>query len=600
MYPENQTHPCTRHRTKRSVLGPLLFGFILMATSVSAAGTANWQGDYATAEGFRLQRDSTGYHLPSAIAFVPQPGPDPKDPLYFVTELRGTIKVVSNDRTVSTFAEGLQNLIPQRELPDHLGEIGMAGICLEPEHGYVFVTYAYQDESGIFRNAIMRFETKPRVFALKPTGRKLIAPILAGFVSNVSHQIGPLAAVDGKLFVNIGDSLAGVEARDLDFPNGKILRMTLDGLPLRDNPWAVDADPQRMRNYLWAVGFRNPFSLCAVNGRLFAAENGLDLDRFVEVQRGADFLYGGDADASGANALYVWSPAVSPVQVAYDATGNGTADFPQQWRDKFFIALAGSPTDDPGPDHRRKSVVSLGVDFEHNRLAQTPRQILRYIGPNKQLVVGVAVGPDGLYVVPMLPDAEGVTAILHLDYKPDGMHPHLLRKPRTAQELVTAKCMVCHRIDGRGLGSAAPALSRLTLAERVLEQIENPKYLDQLREIDALSPEPFIRYRKAREEIRTATGLEKARLWIKYRLLEPKFDRTVVAMPNLGLTEDEAETIASWMIEPSTGERLQLHVRPLLGVEAKRSMMMFGTGALAGSLVAAGLAYLLLRRRLRR
>ena len=194
----------------------------------------------------------------------------------------------------------------------------MAGICLEPEHGYVFVSYAYEDKDGIYRNAIMRFETKPRVFSVKPTGQKQMAPVLDNFVSNVSHQIGPLAVVGGNLFVDVGDNFSSVEARDLDFPNGKILRMTLDGLPLPDNPWAVDANPQHIRNYLWAVGFRNPFSLCAVKGRLFAAENGLDLDRFIEVKRGADYLYGGEADASASNALYVWSPAVSPVQMGYD------------------------------------------------------------------------------------------------------------------------------------------------------------------------------------------------------------------------------------------------------------------------------------------
>ena len=272
---QQQPRPARWHPLRGLVVS--LVGLVFTAAFANAAPNPAWQGDYATVEGFRIRRDTMGYHLPTAIAFVPEPGPDPKDPLYYVTELRGTLKVVTNDRTVMTFAEGFQKLIPRKELPDHLGEIGMAGICLEPEHGYVFVSYAYEDKDGIYRNAIMRFETKPRVFSVKPTGQKQMAPVLDNFVSNVSHQIGPLAVVGGNLFVDVGDSFSSVEARDLDFPNGKILRMTLDGLPLPDNPWAVDADPQHIRNYLWAVGFRNPFSLCAVKGRLFAAENGLIL-----------------------------------------------------------------------------------------------------------------------------------------------------------------------------------------------------------------------------------------------------------------------------------------------------------------------------------
>ena len=225
------------------------------------------------------------------------------------------------------------------------------------------------------------------------------------------------------------------------------------------------------------------------------------------------------------------------------------------------------------------------------------RSTLRYVGAQRQLIVGVAVGPDGLYVVPMLPDAEGATAILHLDYEPAEAHPRLIIKSRTAQEIVTTRCMVCHHVDGRGLGSAAPALSRLTLADRILDQIDNPAYLDQLRTIDSLTTEPFVRYRKAREEVRSAAGVEKARLWIKYRVLEPRFDRTVVAMPNLGLTEEEADAVASWMVEPSTGERLQLHMRPFLGIEAKRSMITFGTGVLLGTILAIGPIYWFLRRR---
>ncbi len=44
----------------------------------------------------------------------------------------------------------------------------MAGICLDPDHGYVFVTYAYRDEAGILRNGISRFSAQPLTFAGKP------------------------------------------------------------------------------------------------------------------------------------------------------------------------------------------------------------------------------------------------------------------------------------------------------------------------------------------------------------------------------------------------------------------------------------------------
>ena len=55
--------------------------------------------------GFALEVDTAGYELPTALAFVPHAGSGPKDPLYFVVELRGKVKVVTNDRTVLVFAD---------------------------------------------------------------------------------------------------------------------------------------------------------------------------------------------------------------------------------------------------------------------------------------------------------------------------------------------------------------------------------------------------------------------------------------------------------------------------------------------------------------
>ena len=46
---------------------------------------ADFRADWALAEGFTLRRDAQGFHFPTSMVFVPEPGPGPKDPLYFVT-----------------------------------------------------------------------------------------------------------------------------------------------------------------------------------------------------------------------------------------------------------------------------------------------------------------------------------------------------------------------------------------------------------------------------------------------------------------------------------------------------------------------------------
>ncbi len=63
--------------------------------------------------GFEIDVVATGLRLPTNIAFVPNPGPDADDPLFFVTELYGSIQVVRRDGTRQTFATGLLDYNPQ-------------------------------------------------------------------------------------------------------------------------------------------------------------------------------------------------------------------------------------------------------------------------------------------------------------------------------------------------------------------------------------------------------------------------------------------------------------------------------------------------------
>ena len=71
----------------QSVLNLCLF----CCFSVKAAAEDSWRMDWVATTGFSLEIDTEGYDFPSAIAFVPNPGPGPKDPIYFVTELRGKV-----------------------------------------------------------------------------------------------------------------------------------------------------------------------------------------------------------------------------------------------------------------------------------------------------------------------------------------------------------------------------------------------------------------------------------------------------------------------------------------------------------------------------
>src|SRR5690606_37382795 len=94
----------------------------------------------AVAPGYRLDVDSVGYDLPTSVAIIPEPFDGEGAPVYFVAELQGTIKVVTRDRQVHDFAA-----VPTWGRQGHdlhgTSQQGLAGLCLAPEHGYLFATF---------------------------------------------------------------------------------------------------------------------------------------------------------------------------------------------------------------------------------------------------------------------------------------------------------------------------------------------------------------------------------------------------------------------------------------------------------------------------
>ena len=72
--------------------------------------------------GFRVERFATGFQLPVNVAFVPNPGPGQDDPFFYVTELYGTVKMVTRGGQVFDYATGLLNFDPDGQLPRLGGE----------------------------------------------------------------------------------------------------------------------------------------------------------------------------------------------------------------------------------------------------------------------------------------------------------------------------------------------------------------------------------------------------------------------------------------------------------------------------------------------
>jgi hypothetical protein len=561
-------------------------------------GGFDWRLDWAVEEGFSIEIDSEGYHLPTAIAFVPEPGDQPEDPLYFVTELRGTVKVVTNDRSVLTYAADFFDAAPVEELPAPAAEFGMAGICLDPANGYVFVTYAYWDENGILRNNISRFQSEPGSFSVRPTSRVDFTGVFEAYEAAPSHQIGGCQVDQGLLYVGIGDGLQTRQSQSLDSLLGKILRLTLDGKPAPGNPFAGARQSEPgAADYIWARGLRNPFGLKTVDGRVFVNDNGFAVDRFIEARPGENYLWDGTDWSIGAKSTAVFSPSVSPLQMDYYS---GDMDYlPELYKSTFFVAFTGSPLDEgPGIDGSN-SIVNFGYDFATGELSTVPKIFLRYSGKGRQMIVGLGLGLDGLYFVPIFADESGKSPIYKVTSKPGQNHPVGLTEQDPALLILKYGCRGCHEIAGSG-NDVAPSLNSNDLAPRILSRLDSDEYRQSVAGLGAEHWAAHPRSREALDEIARLEGWNRVRAWVAHQIEQPGFDRAQSQMPDLGVSAQESRTISDYIVkdEPSRLAKIGRPLGRLIGpLRLRHVIYAYAFGAVSAALVLAVVGAVRHRRR---
>src|SRR5687767_9600090 len=102
----------------------------------------------ARQKGFKVELVAGGLQLPVDLAMVPRPAPGPRAPLVYVAELYGKIKLVRRNGRVTTYAANLLNFDPNPN-PNFRGrgQVGVAGIVVEPRTGDVFASMVYEPDS---------------------------------------------------------------------------------------------------------------------------------------------------------------------------------------------------------------------------------------------------------------------------------------------------------------------------------------------------------------------------------------------------------------------------------------------------------------------
>ena len=363
--------------------------------------------------GFRIVRVATGFQLPVNVAFLPNPGADPSDLFFYVTELYGSVAAVTRSGAVSTYATNLLNFDPLGSFPGS-GEKGTTGIAVEPESGDLFVG-TLEAQPGI---TDYHFPMVARLHSQDGGHTEATRTTILDFPNEPvgpSHQISNVSiGPDAKLYVHIGDGeFVPTPAQDMTSVRGKILRVNFDGTTPSDNPFfTTHTGAPLPADYIFALGLRNPFGGAwrAADGAQWEAENGPSVDRLAKVLGGRNYLYDG-TDASMANyAAYNWSPSVAPVNIAFVQPSTfGGSGFPPEHQDHAFVTESG-PTYAPGPQAlgKRISEFALGVD---GSLVSGPSPLIQYVGAGRATCTALAAGPDGLYFADLYKDFDYASAV---------------------------------------------------------------------------------------------------------------------------------------------------------------------------------------------
>lgn len=353
--------------------------------------------------GFQVDQFATGLRMPVNVAFAPNPGTQAGDPRVYVTELYGSIKVITNDGTVSDYVSGLLNFTPTGNFPGN-GELGVSGIAVDPATGDLFVGYL-TSASGSATSLVPRVSRFTSLDGGLTAATETILLEMPAATQGQSHFISNITiGPDGKLYVHMGDGFVASDAQNLNSYRGKILRMNLDGSVPPDNPWAGGV--VTARDYVWVRGLRNPFGGCWWSGGHFFVENGPGSnDRLGLATAGANFGWNGSDASMTNNAIYNWAVPRGPVNIAFvEDSVFGGSGYPAEWRDLAYVTESG-PTWASGPQAQGKRIVAFDLT-PGGSLVSGPTPIVEYTGSGKATAVALAAGPDGLYFSDFYKDSD--------------------------------------------------------------------------------------------------------------------------------------------------------------------------------------------------
>jgi glucose/arabinose dehydrogenase len=307
------------------------------------------------------------FNLPWRLAFLP-------DGRMLVTEKVGPVWLVTQ--------QGEKIQVGNTPPVYYQGQSGMHGVFLSPHYATdhsIYLTYAAPGDYGggltLARAKLKATATSATLDDFEVLWRQL--PTGMGGQEGAAIAFSP----DGKyLFLSVGDRQRMTPAQDPNQPEGKILRLTLDGkpapgnpdygkkgsptIPLIDPPRDTEVaktapvvstytftGPNLTPSETWASGFRTPYGLAfSPSGELWEVEHGpRGGDELNLIEKGKNYgwplvSYGNnyngvpiprpDTRPDLAKPVLYWAPVIAPGNLMFY---RGTRTFPQ-WNGNGFVS----------------------------------------------------------------------------------------------------------------------------------------------------------------------------------------------------------------------------------------------------------------------
>ena len=232
----------------------------------------------------------------------------------FAWQKNGQVRIVKNGQLLS------QAFFTLGDKVNISGDRGLVGLTLDPNfasNGYVYLLYVYEGggnpgDNGPKTARLTRVQADPANADVALTNSEVV---LLGTLSNapcsqyaegsdcmasdsIAHTVGTVRfAPDGKILVGMGDGSSpfftdplAFRSQNLNYYNGKILRLNPDGTASNDNPFYDGTNSVRSKVY--AYGLRSPyrFGVHPTTGEVIIADVGHT--KWEELNRGVGKNFG--------------------------------------------------------------------------------------------------------------------------------------------------------------------------------------------------------------------------------------------------------------------------------------------------------------------